>query len=238
MDQDNIQTEQEQVQYQPSVVQDVPIVQNIEIKPKKSHSNMFWCLFMAIVIFVGVNAYLLRDKQAKLQNDEAIARIKDLEAELRIYSPHNGVFTLEESLASRSTSSNSTNSSTNTSKEKQTTSALKNAQSVQNFAEIYNADNGYYPEDIFAFKEGTVSMELESTITVLPGLPGEAGKFIGNELLNAANGKTSVSYACLITCNKSSGGRIAYWDYSTNARSKTIIYVGAATSTSTFVSPK
>ena len=118
-----------------------------------------------------------------------------------------------------------------------TTKALSNAQSAQNVAEIYAADNGYYPATTGAFATGSATTKLPAGITVIIGLPGVAGVFTGTELLTSVNGLTSVGWACLTTCTSSTGGRITYWDFTTGARSTTVVYVGAATVAGTFVAP-
>ncbi len=121
-----------------------------------------------------------------------------------------------------------------------TTKALSNAQSVQNIAEIYNADLGYYPATTGAFTTGSTSAKLPAAITVLRGLDGNAGAFsvaTMSDLLTSSTGTNSVTYACLTSCTNSTGGRITYWDFSTSARSTTVIYVGAATAAGNFVTP-
>lgn len=110
-----------------------------------------------------------------------------------------------------------------------TTRALSNAQSAQNVAEIIAADNGgVYPETTGEFTTGSVTAKLPGGVTVLVGTAG----------LTSANGTTSVTWECVTSCvNNIDGGRIRYWDFSTGAMSTTVVYVGAATSTSTYVNP-
>jgi prepilin-type N-terminal cleavage/methylation domain-containing protein len=119
-----------------------------------------------------------------------------------------------------------------------TTKAQTNAVAVKKVAEAYNADTGRYPATIAEFTTGSTSTKLPSGVTVVAGLPGTSGTtFTGTEPTNATNGTTTVSYACLLTCTNSTGGRITYWDFTAGARG-TVIYVGAANATSgAFVAP-
>lgn len=114
-----------------------------------------------------------------------------------------------------------------------TTKAQTNAVAVQKVAEAYNADTGRYPATVAEFTAGSTSTKLPSGVTVISGLAGSNGTtFTGTEPTNATNGATTVSYACFITCTNSTGGRITYWDFTNSARG-TVIYVGAASATTT-----
>jgi len=118
-----------------------------------------------------------------------------------------------------------------------TTRSQSNATSVQSVAEEYAADNSYYPATTGAFTTGSTTTKLPAGITVIVGLPGVAGVFTGTEPLTSVNGLTSIGWACLTTCTNTTGGRLTYWDFTTGARSTTVVYVGAATVAGTFVSP-
>ncbi|MDN5274939.1 MAG: hypothetical protein JWP06_840 [Candidatus Saccharibacteria bacterium] len=120
-----------------------------------------------------------------------------------------------------------------------TTKAQTNAANAQKVAEAYNADNGRYPATTVELTSGGTSAKLPSGISVAIGLPGTNGTtFTGTELVTSGNGLTTVSYSCYITCTNSTGGRIRYWDFTTQAASTTVIYVGAANATTgAFVAP-
>ena len=127
-----------------------------------------------------------------------------------------------------------------------TTKALSNAQAVQTVAEIYNADNGYFPGTVGAFATGSTTTKLPSGVTVVPGLGGAAGAFTGGAAaettlwgttITAANLGKTVTWECLTTCTNPTGGRITYYDFTTGARSTNIIYVGSGSSAGTFVIP-
>ena len=106
-----------------------------------------------------------------------------------------------------------------------TTKAQTNAASAQKVAEAYNADNGRYPGLTSDFSSGT-STKLPAGITVSPSPP------------TASNGTTNVRWEYVgSSATSATGGRIRYWDFTTNALSTTIIYVGDATSGSTFTVP-
>lgn len=108
-----------------------------------------------------------------------------------------------------------------------TTKAQTNANAVQKIAEAYNADNNVYPGTIANFSSGTTA-KLPAGVSVVSAAATPFG-------LTSANGTTSVSYQCKTSCTNSTGGRIQYWDFTTNAVSGTVIYVGDAASGDTFV---
>jgi type II secretory pathway pseudopilin PulG len=113
-----------------------------------------------------------------------------------------------------------------------TDSASKsNAQSVQSVAEAYNADNGYYPGTFAAFSTGSLSTRLPAGVTVQADA--------ATETITASTSLkgTVVSYSCMTACSATgvTGGRIAYWNFGTPGIS--YIYLGAATSGSTWAYP-
>jgi type IV pilus assembly protein PilA len=119
-----------------------------------------------------------------------------------------------------------------------TTKAQTNAANAQKVAEAYNADNGKYPALTTDFAAGT-SAKIPSGITIAIGSAGTSGtNFAVNTDVTSGNGLTTVAYACLTTCTNSTGGRITYFDFTTQLRSTNVIYVGAASATSgAFVAP-
>jgi prepilin-type N-terminal cleavage/methylation domain-containing protein len=106
--------------------------------------------------------------------------------------------------------------------------AQTNAVSVQKVAEAYNADTGRYPGLTTDFTTGSTSTKLPTAITVVSQATA----------LTATSGPTTVTWAYVgSSATTATGGRITYWDATTNAVSTNIIYVGNATSGSTFVNP-
>lgn len=114
-----------------------------------------------------------------------------------------------------------------------------NAANIQKVAEAYNAENGRYPATTTELEAGSASTAVPSGLDVIVGSAGTAGAFTTDVLtgLTTAAKQVTVAYSCLTTCTNSTGGRIAYWDFVTNARSTTVIYVGAASAAGTFVAP-
>lgn len=107
------------------------------------------------------------------------------------------------------------------------TKALTNAVAVQKVAEAFNADNGFYPA---LAASGTNSLGAYNGSTKVPtGVT--ILKDASTPAITASNGLTSVAYACFSTCTNSTGGYIAYWNFSTAAVN--YIYVGAGTGTLT-----
>jgi len=124
------------------------------------------------------------------------------------------------------------------------TKVQANAANVQKVAEAFNASFGRYPATTVELEAGQPSGETGSTsvpsgVDVIVGSAGTAGAFSTDVLtgLSATAKQVTVAYSCLTSCTNSTGGRIAYWDFVTNARSTTVIYVGAATAAGTFVAP-
>lgn len=111
--------------------------------------------------------------------------------------------------------------------------AQTNAVSVQKVAEAFNADKGYYPAlaatGTDALKLYTGLSQVPASITVIPDA--------ATSTITATNGRTTVGYACLTSCTSSTGGRIAWWDYSKTSSQLSFIYVGAGTSSGTYVYP-
>jgi general secretion pathway protein G len=108
-----------------------------------------------------------------------------------------------------------------------TTKAQTNASAVQKVAEAYNADNGVYPGTIAHFAAAT-SVKLPTGVAVVSAAATPFG-------LTSTNGKTSVAYQYKGgSATTATGGRIQFWDYTTNTVSTTVIYVGDAASGDTF----
>jgi prepilin-type N-terminal cleavage/methylation domain-containing protein len=109
-----------------------------------------------------------------------------------------------------------------------------NANAVQNVAEAMNADNGFYPalangsSAAYGLSGGSASTHVPSSVTLIPDNA-------TGTLVTATNGANTIGYACLTTCSSSTGGRIAYWNFSTSTDN--YVYVGAGTSAGTYVAP-
>ncbi len=117
----------------------------------------------------------------------------------------------------------------------------QNASSVQSVAEAMNADNGVYPgfiaptttcpDTLTAFTCGSTSTKLPSGVTIIPDA--------ATATITSTSGTATVAYSCLSSCTASTGGRIRYWDPVAGGGSGSLqaIYVGAATSSSTWAYP-
>lgn len=116
-----------------------------------------------------------------------------------------------------------------------TTKAQSNATSAQSVAEAINADTGYYPglTTTFTTTYDNPSTTLPTGITVVPGADTSP-----LTALDTDEKKTTITWDYVGTSETTaSGGRITYWDFSTNQVSTNIIYVGSASSGSTFTHP-
>jgi prepilin-type N-terminal cleavage/methylation domain-containing protein len=113
-----------------------------------------------------------------------------------------------------------------------TARALSNATSVKKVAEAFNAEAGRYPQTTTDLVNGfgsSPATKLPAGITVVTGTSGANGStFDSYDFTTAANGTTTVSYSCYLTCVNSTGGRLRYWDYTTGTHSTNVIYLGAA----------
>lgn len=113
--------------------------------------------------------------------------------------------------------------------------AQANANSARSVAEAFNADKGYYPA---LAATGTDNLTTGSTSTKIPSGMTVVPDNLTTSPITAANGKTTVAYACLTTCSSSTGGRITWWDYGAGGTGAVAyVYVGAASSAGTFVAP-
>jgi len=112
-----------------------------------------------------------------------------------------------------------------------TSQAQSNGSTIQQVAEAYNADAGYYPGTLAAFASGfgsSPSAIKPSTITMAGGQAGTGAVPTGTQNITSSNGTTHVSWSCLTSCTTPTGGRIGYYDFNTSA--VVHLYVGAATS--------
>jgi hypothetical protein len=110
---------------------------------------------------------------------------------------------------------------------------LGNASSVQSVAEAFNADHGFYPA---LAATGANALALGSSTTMIPAnvtvLPDKSA-----EVITSNSGTATIAYSCFPVCGgtTTTGGRITYWDPVSG--SVEAIYLGVATSTSTFAYP-
>lgn len=111
-----------------------------------------------------------------------------------------------------------------------TTKAQTNGVTAQKVAEAMNADNSVYPLTAASFATGSASVKMPTGVTVV--------KDAAASPINANNGTNTVAYACSPDCTNPTGGRITWWSYgSTPAVGVQYIYLGAASSGSTFAYP-
>ena len=104
------------------------------------------------------------------------------------------------------------------------TKAQANAAQVQKIAEAYFADNSVYPGSVANFSSGVA--KLPTGVTLLTS----------TTTRRSSNGENSSDYDYVgASSTTATGGRIQYFDFGTNAVSTTVIYLGGATSGSTFV---
>jgi prepilin-type N-terminal cleavage/methylation domain-containing protein len=109
-----------------------------------------------------------------------------------------------------------------------TTKAQTNGVTAQKVAEAMNADNTSYPATAASFATGSASVKMPTGVTVIPDN-------LTTPPLSANNGSNTVVYACMTSCTTPTGGRVGWWSFSAGATQ--YIYLGAATSSSTFVAP-
>ncbi|MCX6728477.1 MAG: hypothetical protein NTV39_01785 [Candidatus Saccharibacteria bacterium] len=103
-----------------------------------------------------------------------------------------------------------------------TSQSQTNANSALVVAETFNADNNFYPGTTTAFYSGENYKQLTG-VHILPNVSS----------ITSANGQDNVAWSCLNVCAYTKGGRIAYYDYTTNAVA--YMYAGAATVNDKFV---
>ena len=105
-----------------------------------------------------------------------------------------------------------------------TSYAESTAFSVQTTAEVYQADKGYYPDEISDFTSDNMLSPLPSGVAIMNR----------SQELNGLNGRTSILYQYTGEFGNATGGRIEYWDFTTSDISNKVIYIGDATQYSQF----
>lgn len=123
-----------------------------------------------------------------------------------------------------------------------TTKAATNAANAQKVIEAFNADCGRYPGTIAEVNgtNYTAYVNCSATVTTSRSSIIPSGLTVTNTstALSGSNGLTNVTYEYVGgTATTATGGRLKYWDFTTGAASTTVIYLGSATSGSTFVNP-
>lgn len=108
-----------------------------------------------------------------------------------------------------------------------TTKALANAQSAQNVAEVFAAQNNYYPMLTTDFATGTTITKLPAGIYLTNVTPGTGN----NAVPSNTNGVSTIYYqycgsVAAPAASSATGGRIQYWDFTTGALSTNVIYLG------------
>lgn len=107
-----------------------------------------------------------------------------------------------------------------------TNKSMSNALTVQEYVEVYYAENTKYPDKVADFTIGTIpSMDMPSNISLLN---------TRTTKLDKSNGLTTIWYQYAGDASAPTGGRIMYWDYDDGKVSTIVIYVGDATSGSSF----
>ena len=124
-----------------------------------------------------------------------------------------------------------------------TTKALANANSAKQVAEVFFAENGFYPSydgnspmTTEAWAVVPTLAKMPASITMIPGASMDTGDN-GPDTLNTTNGLTSVSWSCYQTCANGSrlGGRIGYWNFSESRTD--YLYIGDAPIEATYATP-
>jgi type IV pilus assembly protein PilA len=102
-----------------------------------------------------------------------------------------------------------------------TTTAQSNAAAIQKVAEAYYADNGAYPTVLAHFSTATVKLPSNVTVSIADPAGG-------------TNGEKNIEYHYTPASGTATGARIRYWDFTNNQIATTILYLGGATSGSTY----
>ena len=169
---------------------------------------------IVIIVATGTYLYLWQNDQANIKKNEDIAKAKiisDKAAEQKKVSGEsiNNTIPLSDFVGS------------GTAVKARSAKAQSNAVAARSVAEIMNVEIGYYPRTTTDF----VSYKLAADIIPLISDPTED------------NGQTTFRWEYIGPSSAPTGGRITYWDFTTNAISINVYYVGAATSDSKFVIP-
>jgi hypothetical protein len=188
-----------------------PIVQNNQppIKNKISLNKILLGLLLLVIIAGGVGAYVWRDSQANQQKSDNLSKREELEKQLADIETAQIVNQVVHIPTSRGNS----------------TKALSSAQAALYIAEIYAAENNYYPAYASDFETGTVAARLPAGIVPSVSNP------------TAENGTTTFRWEIMGDIATPTGGRITYWDYVTDQISTNVLYVGEANDKSEFKTP-
>ena len=105
-----------------------------------------------------------------------------------------------------------------------TSQAESTALSMQTTAEVYQIDKGNYPDETSDFNSYNILSPLPQGVTILNR----------SQDLSSLNGTTSILYQYTGEFGSATGGKIEYWDFTTDNISNKIMYVGDATQYSQF----
>jgi len=169
---------------------------------------------IVIIIATGTSLYLWQNEQSNIKKNAEIANAKKA----------------KESAAEKKKASDSSINNTiplsdfvrsDAAVKARSTQAQSNAETARSVAEMMNAEIGYYPKTTADF----VSRKLPSGIVPSISNP------------NYENGLTTFRWEYTGPSSAPTGGRITYWDFTTNAISTNVFYVGVGNSDSKFVTP-
>lgn len=171
-------------------------------------------LLIVIVVATGTSLYLWQNNQTNIKKNEDIATAKKIEEKAA-----------EQKKASEASVDNTIPLSdfvdSGTAVRARSTKAQSNAVKAMTVAEMINAEKGYYPRTTSDYLSGK--------------LPSGVIPSISNP--TAENGLTTFRWEYSGPLSAPTGGRITYWDFTTNAISTTVFYVGSANSDSKFITP-
>jgi len=113
-----------------------------------------------------------------------------------------------------------------------TDKAQSNAQIVQGVIALISSQNESYPYAVGNTTGGIMGGSATAKVPKAIAVIADAS----TTTINASNGLTTVAYSCLTVCDPTTtGGRIAYWDFSSS--SVKYVYVGAGSASDTWAYP-
>lgn len=172
-------------------------------------------LLIVIIVATGTCLYLWQNNQTNIKKNADIAQTKINEEKAA-----------EQKKASESSVDNTIPLSdfvgSGTAVKARNAKAQSNAEIAKTVAEMMNTEKGYYPRTISDFISGKLPSDIIPSVT--------------NP--TAENGLTTFRWEYSGPLSAPTGGRITYWDFTTNAISTTVFYVGSANSDSKFVTPE
>jgi len=184
-------------------------------KNKRRLPKIMIGLLIVIVVATGTSLYLWQNDQVNIKKNADIATAKKNEEKAA-----------EQKKASESSINNTIPLSdyvgSGTAVRARSAKAQSNAETARTVTEMMNAEKGYYPRTTSDYLSGK--------------LPSDIIPSVSNPTVD--NGLTTFRWEYSGPLSAPTGGRITYWDYTTNAISTTVFYVGSANSDSKFVTPE